>query len=109
MLTEFVYVLDKVYGIAREDINAMVSDFIAMPGVEIIHEIDMAALLRLWPEKIVDYGDAIIVLVAKGTAGSEVVTFDRGLRATSKGVKSIVAVCCKKAYSARRLDNEFYT
>jgi predicted nucleic acid-binding protein len=65
----------------------MVTDFIAMPGVEIIHEIEMASLLRLWPEKIVDYGDAIIVVVAKGIAGSEVVTFDRGLRATCKRLK----------------------
>ena len=87
VLTEFVYVLDKVYGVAKEDINAMILDFIAMPGVEIVHEIDMAALLRLWPEKIADYGDAIVVAVAKGTAASEVVTFDRGLRAICKKMK----------------------
>ena len=87
VVTEFVYVLDKVYGIAKKDINAMVTDFIAMPGVEITHEIDMAALLSLWPEEIVDYGDAIIVVVAKDTAGSELVTFDRGLRAVCKKMK----------------------
>jgi predicted nucleic-acid-binding protein len=87
VITEFVNVLHQVYGIAREDIKAMVTDFIAMPGVEIVHEIDMAALLRLWPQEIVDYGDAIVVAVAKSTAASEVVTFDSGLRAICKILK----------------------
>jgi predicted nucleic-acid-binding protein len=87
VLTEFVYVLDKVYGVAKEDINAMILDFIAMPGVEIVHGIDVAALLRLWPEKIADFGDAIVVAVAKDTEASEVVTFDRGLRVVCKRLK----------------------
>ena len=87
VVTEFGHVLDKIYDLAKEDINAMVTDFIAMPGVDIIHEIDMGVLFRLWPQMIVDYGDAIVVAVAKGTTGSEVVTFDRGLRAACKRIK----------------------
>jgi len=52
VLTEFIYVLDKVYGISKNDIQMMVKDFLAMPGIELVHEIDFPAVLKFWPEVI---------------------------------------------------------
>ena len=35
VLTEFVYVMDKVYQIPKPEINEMVQDFIYMPGIKV--------------------------------------------------------------------------
>ena len=76
VLTEFVFVMDKVYETPKETINAMVRDFIAMPGVELRQETDFGALLALWPETIADFGDALIASVGKALKGAVIVTFD---------------------------------
>ena len=77
VLSEFVYVLEKVYSVSKPLIRQMISDFIAMPGIEIVHEIDFKILLSYWPDKIQDYGDAIVASVGKSRKGAMVVTFDR--------------------------------
>lgn len=84
VLTEFVYVMNSVYDVANAEIRDMVKDFISMPGVEIIHEINLNTLLSYWPEKVPDYGDAIIAALCKDTSGSSVVTFDQKFRAKLK-------------------------
>ena len=84
VLTEFVYVMNSVYDVANAEIRDMVKDFISMPGVEIIHEINLNTLLSYWPEKVPDYGDAIIAALCKDTSGSYVVTFDQKFRAKLK-------------------------
>ncbi len=77
VLTEFVYVMDKVYHVPAKRINTIIKDFISMPGVEIVHEINMKTLLSYWPEPFSDYGDAIMAALCKNTKGSFVATFDR--------------------------------
>jgi len=66
VLTEFVYVL----------VRSMIADFIDLPGVQIIHTVDFEALLEFWPDKIADFGDAIIAVVCKAKKGAKVATFD---------------------------------
>ena len=41
-----------------------------------IHTVDFEALLEFWPDKIADFGDAIIAVVCKAKRGAKVVTFD---------------------------------
>jgi len=36
----------------------MIADFIALPGLRLIHEFDLESLLKLWPDQISDFGDA---------------------------------------------------
>lgn len=86
VLTEFVFVMDKVYRTPKETINAMIRDFIAMPGVEIIHQTDFNVLLSLWPSKIGDFGDAIVAATAKLTKGAKIVTFDAKFAAAVKNL-----------------------
>ncbi len=84
VLTEFVYVMDSVYRIDKAEIRDIVSDFIKFPGVEIVHQISLKTLFSLWPEKVPDYGDAIIASLCKDIKGASVATFDRKFRAKLK-------------------------
>jgi predicted nucleic-acid-binding protein len=86
VLTEFVFVMDKVYGAKKETINAMVRDFIALPGVEVRQETDFSALLSLWPASIADFGDALIAATGKAIKGAVIVTFDEKFKAALKKI-----------------------
>ena len=87
VLTEFVYVMDTVYGICKAEIRNIVKDFIKLPGVEVVHEISLNTLFKYWPEKVADYGDAIIAALCRDTRGSSVATFDRKFKAKLKQLK----------------------
>jgi len=76
VLTEFVFVMDKVYGTPKETINSMLRDFIAMPGVEVCQQSDFNTVLSFWPSRIADFGDALIAATGKAMKGATIVTFD---------------------------------
>ena len=76
VLTEFAFVMGKVYGTPKETINSMLRDFIALPGVEVCHKTDFSVVLSLWPSKIADFGDALIAATGKAMKGAAIVTFD---------------------------------
>jgi predicted nucleic acid-binding protein len=76
VLTEFVYVLEKIYSHPKSRICSMIADFVALPGVHIIHPVDFGQLLKLWPEKIPDFGDAIVATVCRAEKNAKIVTFD---------------------------------
>jgi len=76
VLTEFVFVMDKVYGTPKDSINTILRDFIAMPGVQLVQQTDFSVLLSLWPTKITDFGDAVIATTGKAMKGSTIITFD---------------------------------
>ncbi|HGG58866.1 MAG TPA: type II toxin-antitoxin system VapC family toxin [Gammaproteobacteria bacterium] len=80
VLSEFVYVLDSIYGISKTSINAMINDLAEMPGIEFISELDVATLLSLWPESVSDYGDAVLVSASLAVKGSVIATFDKNLK-----------------------------
>jgi predicted nucleic acid-binding protein len=84
VLTEFIYVMDSVYRIGKTEIRDIVKDLIILPGVEIVHQISLNTLFTFWPEKVPDYGDAIIAALCKHIQGSSVATFDRKFRAKLK-------------------------
>ena len=84
VITEFVYVLEKVYNVSKSAIKDMISDFVAMPGIEIVHEVNLKILFSYWPDKIPDYGDAIVASVCSVRKGAMVATFDRKFGAVLK-------------------------
>lgn len=86
VLTEFLYVMDKVYQIPKSEINEIIRDFIDMPGIEVIHDLNMKILMSYWPEVFKDYGDAIIATLCKNTKGSLIITFDRKFRTKLKKI-----------------------
>ena len=52
VLTEFIYVMDTVYNIRKTEIRDIVRDFINLPGIEIVHRINLKTLFEFWPEKV---------------------------------------------------------
>jgi predicted nucleic-acid-binding protein len=76
-LTEFIYVMDRVYHVPKDAIGRMIADLVEMPGIEVIHEIDFSAVLSCWPDPIPDFGDAVVASIGKITKRSIIVTFDQ--------------------------------
>ena len=91
VLTEFVFVMDNVYGTPKETINAMLRDLSTMPGVEVYQHTDFNVLLSLWPSKITDFGDALIAATGKAMKGATIVTFDVKFKSALKklGLESL--------------------
>lgn len=84
VLTEFVFVMDKIYQAPKETINVMIRDFIAMPGVMLLQETDFSTLLSLWPATITDFGDALIATAGKVIKGAIIATFDEKFKSALK-------------------------
>jgi predicted nucleic-acid-binding protein len=82
VLTEFIVVMDRVYSVSKEIINGMVREFMAMPGVEVRHHMDLAVVLSLWPSRIADFGDAVVAATGREVKGSIIVTFDEKLKSS---------------------------
>ena len=79
VITEFVYVLSRVYKISDEDINSMLGAMIETPGIAVEAAYDLETILRLWPEEIGDYGDAVVASFAIKKK-IPAVTFDKNLK-----------------------------
>ncbi|MBI5582776.1 MAG: PIN domain-containing protein [Deltaproteobacteria bacterium] len=77
VLTEFVYVLERVYKVPPKEIKDMIKDFKTLPGIKIIQEIDFKAVFEYWPEVFGDFGDALVASLAKTQKGSILLTFDQ--------------------------------
>jgi predicted nucleic-acid-binding protein len=90
VLTEFIYVMDKVYHLPKNEIGRMAADLIQMPGIEVVQECDFAAVLACWPDPLPDFSDAVIASVGMSRRGALVVTFDRkfagGLKSLGLGI-----------------------
>lgn len=83
-ITEFVYVMEKVYQVPQAEIRSMVQDFLDLTGVEIVHELDYKVLFGLWPEHISEFADAIVASMGKMRKGSVITTFDKKLLSALK-------------------------
>jgi predicted nucleic-acid-binding protein len=77
VITEFVYVLDKVYGQDKRSIRQMIMDLIALPGIDVAQHIDFKMLLDYWPDKISDFGDSVVACLWFTSPHAQVVTFDK--------------------------------
>ncbi len=79
VLTEFVYVMEKIYQVPPEEIKEMVMDFMILPGVRVVQEINIKAVFDYWPKCITDFGDALVAALCKAQKGSVLLTFDQKL------------------------------
>lgn len=83
-LAEFAFVMEKVYNTDKETIRNILRDFLSMPGVTVIHDVDISLVLQYWPDSIPDFGDALLAAVAKKQKGYLVVTFDKKFQSRLK-------------------------
>jgi predicted nucleic-acid-binding protein len=77
VLTEFVYVMEKIYQVPPEEIKEMISDFMILPGVKVVQGIDFKTVFNYWPKDIPDFGDALIACLCKTQKGSLLLSFDQ--------------------------------
>ncbi len=82
VITEFVYVMEKIYGIKKEKISELILDFINLPGVELAYEIDIKTVLKIWPSDISDFVDAIIAALCLKTKNTSIATFDKKFKSS---------------------------
>jgi predicted nucleic acid-binding protein len=77
VITELVYVLRNLYGVAPEVIAATIGDVLGMPGVAPIDDLVWSLVLDLWPEKVSDFTDAALAAVMIQGRHDALATFDR--------------------------------
>lgn len=87
VLVEFAYVMDKVYRQSKPLVRQLLTDFIALPGVTVVNDVDFAEVLDLWPEPVSDLGDALVAATARGTKRVALVTFDKDFIRAIKGLR----------------------
>lgn len=87
VLTEFIYVMEKIYALPQGQIRDMALEFIEMPGVEIVHEVNLKSALSSWPDPVRDFGDAMLAALAMKEKSAIMVTFDQRFAAGLKKLR----------------------
>ncbi len=64
IITEFVYTLQSVYKVDSKFISRMLDDLLKNPGIKYHHGYFISNILSFWPDKIKDYGDAVLAAAA---------------------------------------------
>ena len=65
VISELVYVLNTLYNIENKIISQMLKDLDKTTGILIEPYFEINNITDLWPEKIKDYGDAILASYSK--------------------------------------------
>ncbi len=74
---ELVYVLEKIYGLKKEDIREKVESLLSLPPVEIESEDVVLESLRIYVEENLKYGDAVILAKSRISGIKPVYSFDK--------------------------------
>lgn len=64
---------------AVEGGREILTDLLALPGVQVIQGIDFNWALTFWPGQLQDFGDALVVAAVQVRKEAQVVTFDKRL------------------------------
>lgn len=75
-ISEIVFVFKSIYSIEQKEINQIVQDLLANPGVTFEAGYYPEMILSLWPKSIKDYGDAVLAAASK-VLEARIVTFDQ--------------------------------
>lgn len=73
---EIVYVLDRIYQVPKAMIGQLLRDLFNSPGIVYAVSPEATGEFVLWPDKVKDYGDAVLAHYAK-KHNAPVLTFDR--------------------------------
>ncbi len=79
VLTEFAYVLTKIYSLKPESVSAMLSDILKTPGIRFQEAYYPQTVLKFWPNRFPDYGDAVLAAAASAMK-LPILTFDAAFR-----------------------------
>ncbi len=64
IITEFIYTLQSFYKVDSKFISKMLNDLFNNPGTKYHHGYFLNSILSIWPDKIKDYGDAVLAAAA---------------------------------------------
>ena len=78
VLVEIFCVLQNLYRTPVGEIAVLLDDLLAMPHVIADNEVSWHAVLEIWPGRIRDFADAVLIAVAR-SGDHEVASFDRKL------------------------------
>jgi len=77
VITEFIYVIDKIYQVDKKEISNIISKLLLMAGIELVCDVNIKKVLSYWPKHISDYGDAQLASLCSKTKNSSIATFDK--------------------------------
>ena len=83
VIAECIYVLDKRYGVERDQIAARLLELVAFRGVDAQNRSLLQAALGLYRSHKLDFVDVLVAATARGRAW-RVFTFDRDLERLAK-------------------------
>jgi predicted nucleic acid-binding protein len=86
VLSETIFVLKNVYQVRSDVISKMLFDLLHQPGITTTNDLDWMHVLKLWPSKITDVGDAVLASVAL-LRSWEIATFDQAFRRRLNALK----------------------
>lgn len=75
VISELVFVLSHIYSAEKRDIQNIVTGLLRNPGIHFEQGFYPKKIFEFWPDKIKDYGDAVIASAAFELK-LEIVTFD---------------------------------
>ncbi len=77
VIIEMVYVLEKIYGIKKEEVRVKVESLLSLPSVEIESEDVVLESLRIYAEENLKFGDAMVLAKSITSGIKPVYTFDK--------------------------------
>jgi predicted nucleic acid-binding protein len=75
-MTEMVFVLQNVYEMDAKMIHEILTALLANPGFEFAPGHHPEEILKIWPNQVKDYGDAVLAAAASAL-GAKICTFDQ--------------------------------
>ncbi len=75
-MTELVFVLQTVYAMNSKMVHEILSALLANPGFEFAPGHHPEEILKIWPNQVKDYGDAVLAAAAS-VLGAKICTFDQ--------------------------------
>lgn len=76
VISEFVYVMTKIYSVDSLKVSEIVNDLLKMPNLDFVEGYFPETIFSIWPEQIKDFGDGVIA-AASLTLKLPVYTFDK--------------------------------
>ncbi len=77
VVAELAYVLTSVYGLSVSEAASRISTIIGLPAIRVVDEQVLAETLGIWGHGTLDFADAYLAALGRGTRDAAVLSFDR--------------------------------
>lgn len=77
VVAELAYVLTSVYELSTSEAASRISTIIELPAIMVVDEQVLAETLGIWRQGGLDFADAYLAALGRGTRDSAILSFDR--------------------------------